>query len=249
MPPPSLSDDEQVRYARQLIMPEIGQSGQQRLKGATVLIAGLGGLGSVSAAYMAAAGVGRLRIADLDRVTLSNLNRQIIYHTADVGRLKTESARAKLTALNPCCRIEALATRIEGDSVETMVSGCDLILDGSDNIATRRVLNRAARREGIPFVFGAVSGFDGMAATFMPGGSACLECLFPDHRDRPPQEVGVVGPTVGLVASLQSMEAVKILTGKRPDLAGFMVHIHGQGMRVIKSAVDPNPDCRVCSRG
>lgn len=245
----SLCDEEKDRYRRQLMLPEIGESGQQRIKRSTVMIAGLGGLGSIAAYYMAAAGVGHLKVVDMDRVAVHNLNRQIIHHTADVGTLKTGSARTKLAAINPWCRIEAVATRIDADSVAAIVIGCDLIIDGSDTIATRRVLNRAARKEGIPLIFGAVGGFDGMAATFMPSGSACLECLFPGHSDRPTHEIGVIGPAAGLVASLQCMEALKILTGMGSDLAGALIHVHGRGMRIKKSAVDQNPDCPVCSGG
>lgn len=229
------------------MMPEIGDSGQRRLRQGTVLIAGLGGLGSISAFYMAAAGVGHLKIVDMDRVADHNLNRQILYATADIGKPKTDSARDKLKALNPDCHVETISTCIADDTVAAMVKGCHLILDGTDKIVTRRVLNRAARREGIPFVFGAVSGFDGMVATFIPGQSACLECLFPGETRRASGEVGVIGPTVGVIASLQCMEAVKILVGMKSDLSGALIHFHGLGMRIKKSTVAPNPDCRICA--
>jgi thiamine biosynthesis protein ThiS len=151
--PLSLSDEEIQRYRRQLSMPEIGTRGQQHLKQATILIAGLGGLGSISAYYMAAAGVGQLKIADSDQVASHNLNRQILHTTVDIGKFKTVSACEKLKALNPWCHIDPLAERISDDTVGVMVSGCDLILDGTDNIGTRRVLNRAAQEAGIPFIF------------------------------------------------------------------------------------------------
>ena len=246
--PYSLSDEEKTRYRRQLIMPEIGASGQRHLKQATVLIAGLGGLGSISAYYMAAAGVGHLKIVDMDRVAVHNLNRQILHTTADIGKSKTDSALAKLKALNPFCHIETIAACIGDDTVNAMVGDCDLILDGTDNIGTRKVLNRAAQQAGIPFIFGGVNGFDGMLATFIPGQSACLECIFPSNSIRSPEEIGAIGPVVGVIASLQSVEAVKILTGKEADLSGTLVRFHGLGMRIRKTVIDRNPDCLVCSR-
>lgn len=246
--PNRLSEKEALRYRRQMIMPEIGASGQRRLKQASVLIAGLGGLGSLSALFMAAAGVGHLKIVDMDRVADHNLNRQLLHATPDIGRRKTDSARDKLTALNPECQIETVAATIADDTVAAMARGCGLILDGTDNLPTRRVLNRAARTERIPFVFGAVSGFDGMAATFIPGKSGCLECLFPGDAPRSADEIGIIGPTAGLIASLQCVEAVKILVGMESDLTGVLIHFHGLGMRIHKSIFEVNPECPVCSR-
>jgi adenylyltransferase/sulfurtransferase len=242
-----LSDEERVRYRRQLILPQIGAEGQRSLKRATVMIAGLGGLGSISAYYMAAAGVGHLKIVDGDRVAAHNLNRQILHATVDIGRLKTDSAREKLTALNPLCHIESLAARIETDTVQAMASGCDLIIDGSDNLDTRRVLNRAALGRDIPFIFGGVDGFDGMVATFVPGRTACLECIFPENWHHASGEIGVIGPAAGMVASLQCMEALKLLIGKGSDLSGSLLRIHGLGMRIRKTVIARDPRCRACS--
>jgi molybdopterin/thiamine biosynthesis adenylyltransferase len=245
--PLSLTPDEKVRYRRQLILPEIGAHGQQRLKRATVMIAGLGGLGSISAFYMAAAGVGHLKIVDADRVAGHDLNRQILHATADIGRLKTASALSRLGALNPLCHIEAISARIEDQSIGPMIEGCDLVIDGLDTLDARRALNRAALKAGIPYIFGGVNGFDGMAATFIPGRSACLECIFPETIESTPEETGVIGPAAGVVASLQCIEAVKLLVGKGADLAGVLMHFHGLGMRFKKVAVDRNPDCPVCA--
>ncbi|BBO68133.1 adenylyltransferase [Desulfosarcina alkanivorans] len=242
-----LSDEEHIRYRRQLIMPEIGIRGQQRLKRATVLIAGLGGLGSVSAFQLTAAGVGCLRIVDMDRVAVHNLNRQILHTSADIGKPKTASSLEKLKALNPHCRIEPLAARITGETAAAMVRGCDLILDGTDNLDTRRTLNRAARDAKIPFVFAGVDGLDGMVATFIPGRSGCLECIFPGDPHRTPAEIGVIAPTVGVIASLQCLEAVRLLTGQEPNLAGNLIHFHGADMRIKRAIVPPNPNCRICS--
>ena len=244
----TLSEEEKIRYRRQLIMPEIGECGQQRIKQATVMIAGLGGLGSLSAYYMAAAGVGHLKIVDMDRVAGHNLNRQILHTTADLGKPKTVSALAKLEALNPWCHIETMATRITGDTVGAMASGCDLILDGTDTIDTRRVLHRAALEKNIPFIFGGVNGFDGMVATFIPGHFACLECIFPANAHPAPETIGVIGPAAGVIASLQCMEAVNLLVGKKAGLSGSLMHFHGLDMRIKKVAIDRNPACRCCHR-
>ena len=246
---PFLTEEEQTRYRRQIVMPEIGRHGQRQLKKATVLIAGLGGLGSISAYYMAAAGVGHLKIVDHDRVAGHNLNRQILHATSDIGQAKTASALPKLKALNPWCHIETLTQSITPDTVDAMTSGCDLIIDGTDNLAARKALNRASQKASIPFIFGGVSGFDGMLAVFVPGQSACLECLFPIDAKASAEEIGVVGPAVGVIASMQSVEALKILTGNGADLAGVLIHFHGLGMRTKKMAMEPNPDCAICGNG
>jgi adenylyltransferase/sulfurtransferase len=149
-----LSTDETQRYRRQLIMPEIGVTGQKRLKEATVMVAGVGGLGGLSACYLAAAGVGRLKIVDGDRVAVHNLNRQILYTTAEIGQWKTDCARQRLTALNPLCQVAAINASIQPDTVARMVQGCGLIIDGTDTLETRGVLNQAALTMGIPFIFG-----------------------------------------------------------------------------------------------
>lgn len=245
----SFSEEEKIRYQRQWILPEIGERGQHRIKQATVMIAGLGGLGSISAYYMAAAGVGHLKIIDMDRVAGHNLNRQLLHTTADIGKPKTASALATLKALNPWCHIETMTARITVDTVGAMVSGCDLILDGTDTIDTRRVLHRAAREKNIPFIFGGVNGFDGMVATFIPGRFACLECIFPIHAHPAPEVIGVIGPAAGVIASLQCMEAVNLLIGRGAGLSGALMHVHGLDMRIKKVAIDRNPDCHICHRG
>ncbi len=238
---------ENIHYRRQLSMPEIGEKGQACLKQATVMIAGIGGLGSLSAYYMAAAGVGHLKIVDMDRVAGHNLNRQILYTTSDIGKPKTDCAQARLKALNPWCDIEPIAEQIGPDTIDAMVGGCDLIIDGTDTIDTRRLLNHAAVERGIPFIFGGVNGFDGMVATFIPGQFACLACIFPVNTPMASEEIGVIGPAVGVIASLQCVEAVKLLIGKGSDLSGSLLHFHGLGMRFKKIAVDRNPDCPYCS--
>ncbi len=236
------------RYARQIMIPRIGEEGQKRLKVATVFIAGLGGLGSISAQYMAAAGVGELIIVDRDRVSLSNLNRQILHRTADLDWPKTESARKKLSAFNPDCRISPVSATITGDNAATLIAGADLVLDATDNMATRLDLNRAAMERGIPFIYGGIDGFDGMVSSFVPGETGCLACMFTEreriYKEQP--ALGVLGPTAGLIASIQSLEAIKYITGAGEMLKGRLLCIQGLDMSFREIRIEPNPDCTVC---
>jgi len=240
-----LSLDEKKRYDRQIKIPEIGAEGQVKLKRARVLIAGLGGLGSVTANYLAAGGVGRLTIVDSDCVSLDNLNRQILYGTADIGRAKAECAREKLEALNPACRIAAVKGGIDDDNVLDLISGHDVLVDATDNIRTRLILNRGAVKTGIPFVFGGVENFDGMATTIVPGTTPCLACLFPHIRERS-EKPGIIGPVAGWVASIQCMETVKILIGLKPALSMRLLTIRGGDLTIRQITLEKNPDCRVC---
>ena len=242
-----LSEDIALRYRRQLILPEIGQAGQRQIKKATVMVAGLGGLGGLSAYYLAAAGVGRLRLVDHDRVVLHNLNRQILYTSADIGKWKSACARDRLEALNPLCRIEAFNAVIMPDTIAHRAQGCDLIIDGTDNLETRYVLNRVALKLGIPFIFGGVNGFDGMLAVFTPGRGPCLACLFPQPPPKAAGEIGIIGPTAGVIPSLQCLEAIKRLIGKGSLVAGTLIHFHGLDARLKKMVVTRNPDCPVCA--
>lgn len=243
-----LSEDEMRRYRRQLIMPDIGAAGQKRLKQTSVMIAGVGGLGGFSALHMAAAGVGRLVIADMDRVADHNLNRQMLYTISDIGRWKTACARDRLTALNPFCQVDAINQAIDSDTVHDMARGCDLVIDGSDNFEMRATLNQAALSLGIPFIFGGVNGFDGMMAVFSPGKGACLRCLFPKAPSPPNGEIGIIGPTVGVIASLQCMEAIKLLTGNKMAQPCTLSHFHGLDLRLKKMVIKRNPSCPACAQ-
>ena len=173
-------------------MPEIGPEGQERLRAATVFLGGLGGLGSIIANYLVAAGIGNLRIVDRDRVEESNLNRQILHWTDDIGRWKSHSALRKLRRLNPECNIKAFVEEIREDTVLDLVGNASVIVDGMDNLRSRKVLNRASLRNGIPYVFGGVEGFNGMVTTFVPGETACLECLFPFSPSSPKRKNGAL---------------------------------------------------------
>lgn len=241
-----LNASERQRYERQLIMPEISATGQTRLREASVFIAGVGGLGSISAYYMTAVGVGHIRLVDCDQVALSNLNRQILHRTPDVGRWKTDSAAEKLTALNPDCRLEPIRETITHDNVHDLVNGSDLILDATDNRGTRRALNRAALSLHIPFIFGGIEGFTGMISTFKPCETACFECIFPTGPDRPAEPIGVLGPTAGLVSSLQCIEAVKYILGMDILLLNRLLRIDSRTMSFKTTRLTRNDDCHIC---
>ncbi|MCG6880626.1 MAG: HesA/MoeB/ThiF family protein [Deltaproteobacteria bacterium] len=243
---PSLSPEEALRYHRQMILPQIGDEGQKILQRSRVFLAGLGGLGSISAYYLAAAGIGQLRAVDRDRVDLGNLNRQLLHFTEDIGKEKTESAKTKLENLNPHCRVEAVCETIHGHNGDTLVGDAHLIVDGTDNLKTRKILNRVSIKKGIPFIFGGVDGLTGMTTTFIPGKTPCFECLFPEGTlDKGPP--GVLGPLPGMIGALQALSAINFLLGiKSGLLAGRMLYIDGATMNFRTIQMGKNDRCRVC---
>lgn len=242
-----LTEEQKTRYRRQLAIPEIGVKGQVRLRKARVMIVGLGGLGSVSSFYLAAAGVGCLRIVDHDRVCLDNLNRQLLHSTSDLDRPKTESAAEKLRRLNPECSVETLRVRVTEDSGFDLAEGCDLILDATDNLATRHVLNRISLARRIPLIYGGINGWNGTATTFVPGETGCLSCLFPStNLETPATGFPVVGPAAGVIGSIQGVEAIRILVGMKPALANRLLDFQGKVMKFRTVQVGKDPACLQC---
>jgi molybdopterin/thiamine biosynthesis adenylyltransferase len=245
-------DDQQLlRYSRHILLPEIGIEGQERLRRARVLVVGAGGLGCPAALYLAASGIGRLTLADADRVDLTNLQRQILYRGDSVGQPKVEAARATLAALNPEVEVVALAARLEGASIEPLVAGVDLVLDCSDNFATRHALNRACVRHAKPLVSGAAIRFDGQVTVFdlRRGDSPCYACLFPEGGEA--EEVrcsvmGVFAPLTGTVGALQAMEAIKLLAGAGETLSGRLLLLDAKRAEWRTVAVAKDPECEVC---
>ena len=240
-----LSATELERYTRQIMIPGLGEEGQEKLKKARVLVAGVGGLGSPAALYLAAAGVGNLRLVDSDVVELTNLNRQILHWNRDIGRNKVDSGSNKLKEFNPEVRIEALKERITEDNVKDLVSGCDLILDAMDNLETRYLLNRAGIDQKVPICHGAVRGFEGRAMTILPGQTACLMCIYQGASVH--EKVPVIGVTPGIIACIQAAEAVKYITGIGQLLANRFLVYDGLNMRFNEVRVARNPECRHCS--
>ncbi len=233
---------ERKRYGRQILM--IGEEGQEKLKSACILVAGAGGLGTVIALYLAAAGVGHLRIVDCDTVDMSNLNRQILHWSGDVGRRKTDSAKEKLAALNPLIRIEELSCRIDEENVGELTRGCGVIVDAMDNFPTRYLLNKTAVGLRIPFVHGAVRGLFGQVTTVIPGETPCLSCLFPAAP--PPELFPIIGATCGVIGSIEASEAIKLLTGQGKPLAGRLLLWDGAAGGTDSLAIERNPCCPVC---
>lgn len=239
-----LTRDEQERYDRQLMMEEIGVEGQEKLKRSCLAIAGAGGLGSPIAFYLTAAGIGKIRIIDNDRVTLSNLNRQILHWEEDIGRKKVDSAKRKLEKLNSTIQIEAIAETITETNASTLLEGCDAILDAMDNLPARYILNRCAIEKGIPFIHGAVYGFEGRAMTILPGKSACLRCLY--RGTLPHEKFPVIGMAPAVIGCIQATEAVKYLLGIGKLLTNRFLLYDGLELTFNEFAVERNPECDHC---
>lgn len=242
----SLSAEERERYARHILLKEIGGPGQQQLKAATVAIVGMGGLGAPAALYLAAAGVGALRLIDDDAIALSNLQRQILYRSADVGAAKTERAAEALTALNPNVEIDLCAMRLTPDNATTLLEGATLVLDGTDDFATRFAVNDACHALGVPLISGAVGRWDGQVATFK--GAPCYRCLVPEI---PPSaekcaEVGIVGALTGVIGSLMALEAIKEIAGAGESLAGRLLIFDGLTATARTVRLPRDPHCPVC---
>jgi molybdopterin/thiamine biosynthesis adenylyltransferase/rhodanese-related sulfurtransferase len=225
----ALDADASERYSRHLVLPEVGVRGQQRLLGSRVAMIGAGGLGSPSALYLAAAGVGQLTLIDDDRVERSNLQRQIIHTDARIGRQKTESARDTLLGLNPKLKVEIKTTRLSAVNVEELLAGHDVVIDGADNFPTRYLVDAACRQLGIPWVYGAVHRFTGQVSVFDPRreGSPCYRCLFPEPpsaADAPNcSEAGVLGVLPGTIGLLQATEVIKLILGIGRPLVGRLL--------------------------
>ena len=239
-----LSQEELVRYDRQIMIPEIGREGQERLKKAKVFIAGAGGLGSPVSIYLAAAGVGHIKIADNDTVELSNLNRQILHWKEDIGKRKIDSAMDKLGRFNPDIKLEITHDTINEKNVLQMVDGFDAIVDAMDNFPTRYILNKAAVEKNIPFFHGAVRGLEGRAMTIIPGKTACLRCMY--HGTPPAEKFPVIGVTPAIIGSIQATEVIKYLVGMGDLLTDRLLIYDGMGMIFKEFKVRKNPECDHC---
>jgi adenylyltransferase/sulfurtransferase len=249
-PADSLTVDEVRRYSRHLIIPDVAMDGQKRLKNAKVLAVGAGGLGSPTLMYLAAAGVGTLGIVEFDTVDESNLQRQIIHGQSDIGRSKAESARDKVKEINPYTEVILHETRLEAENVFEIFSQYDLIVDGTDNFATRYLVNDAAVLLGKPYVWGSIYRFDGQASVFWSEYGPCYRCLYPEPP--PPgmvpscAEGGVLGVLCASIASIQTTEAIKVLTGIGEPLVGSLIVYDALDMTYRKIKVRKDPNCPLC---
>jgi sulfur-carrier protein adenylyltransferase/sulfurtransferase len=245
-----LTSAELRRYARHLVLPEVGEAGQRRLKDARVLVVGVGGLGSPAALYLAAAGVGTIGLVDDDRVDETNLQRQILFGTSTIGRPKSAVAAERLGDLNPLVRLEPISARLTSQNALDILREFDVVVDGSDNFPTRYLVNDACLLLGKPDVYGAVFRFEGQISVFGGPGGPCYRCLF---RDPPPAELvpsceqaGVVGAIPGIVGSLQALEVIKLVTGAGHPLVGRLLLVDGLAAHVRELAVQRDPDCPMC---
>jgi len=245
-----LEPDELIRYSRQIRLPSLGLAGQQTLKSSSVLIVGAGGLGSPAATYLAAAGVGRIGIADDDQVDVTNLHRQPLHDTGDVGLPKAESARARIEALNPFVRVEAIRDRVTSENAIAMIERYDIVIDATDNFATRYLLNDACVLTGTPLVYGSVDRFEGQASVFATPGGPCYRCLFPTPPDpatvQSCADAGVLGVLPGLIGTMQATEALKLLLGLGESLAGRLLIVDALGVRFKTIEVERDPRCPAC---
>jgi len=245
-----LSKEEVQRYSRHLIMPEVGMEGQLKLKRARVLTIGTGGLGAPLGLYLAAAGVGRLGLVDFDVVDNSNLQRQVTFTTADVGKPKSEAAKARLSALNPSIEIVSYETRLTSDNALELFRDYDIIVDGTDNFPTRFLVNDACVLLGKPNVYGSIFRFEGQATVFGYPGGPCYRCLYPEPP--PPglvpscAEGGVLGVLPGIVGSIQAMETIKLILGTGDPLVGRLLLFDALAMRFRELKLKRNPDCPMC---
>jgi sulfur-carrier protein adenylyltransferase/sulfurtransferase len=247
---PELTTDDLARYSRHLILPEVGMEGQQRLKAARVLCVGTGGLGSPLAFYLAAAGVGTLGLVDFDVVDASNLQRQIIHSTKDIGRKKLDSAEEKLVALNPALNVVKHETMLSSANALDILKDYDIVADGTDNFPTRYLVNDACVLLGKPNVYGSIFRFEGQASVFATETGPCYRCLYPEPP--PPglvpscAEGGVLGILPGLVGMIQATEAIKLILGKGESLAGRLLLVDALNMKFRELKLRKNPECPVC---
>ena len=249
-PPPALERDELLRYGRHLSLPEFGTEGQKRLKGARVVIVGAGGLGSPAALYLAAAGVGTIGLVDFDTVEASNLQRQVLYGTADIGRRKLEAARARLTDVNPFVEIVTHAAQLSADNAMSILGGYDVVLDGTDNFRTRYLVNDACVLLGKPNVYASVLRFEGQLSVFATPDGPCYRCLFPEM---PPEgtvpscaEAGVLGVVPGLLGVMQATEAIKLLAGIGTPAIGTLLLLDVLRLQFRTIRLRRDPRCPAC---
>jgi molybdopterin-synthase adenylyltransferase len=247
-----LDDQQLLRYSRHILLPHLGIEGQEKLLAGRVLVVGVGGLGSPVALYLAAAGVGSLTLCDGDRVDLTNLQRQIAHHTAAVGQNKAESGRARALALNPEVGVAALPEKLAGNRIPELVDAADVVVDASDNFATRHALNRACFALGKPLVSGAALVYDGQVSVFDPrrADSPCYHCLYAEQGEADDQRCatfGVFSPLVGVIGSIQAAEALKLIAGLGSPLVGRLLLLDALHARFREVKLTKDPACPVCA--
>ena len=244
-----MDDNQLLRYSRQIMLPQFDVAGQEKLLASTAMIIGMGGLGSPAAMYLAAAGVGHLILVDFDEVELSNLQRQILHHSSDIGRPKVDSARDVLHQLNPDVQLTTISHRLEGSELHERVDQADVVLDGSDNFATRFAINDVCVATHTPLVSGAAIRMEGQISVYLNDGTGpCYRCLYKDEGelDMRCSENGVLAPVVGIIGSIQATEAIKVLTGMGQSLHGRLLLLDAHQMEWRSLRLKKDPACPVC---
>lgn len=247
---PELTQEERTRYERNIMLPEVGEEGQRKLKASSAIIIGIGGLGSISSFYLAAAGIGRIALLDGDVVSLSNLQRQIIHDTQHIRVPKVISAHQRLRALNPDVEVITIQQRLTDENVDTLLSDYTLVIDGCDNHTTRFIINQHCVTKNKTYIYGAVSQFYGQASVFQAQSGPCLRCLFgaeldPTRLDARPVQ-GVIGSLPAIIAACQVTEAIKLLLGIGEPLVGKMLVFDGLNAEFQKIMIAKDPHCPVC---
>lgn len=243
----NLTERELEKYDRQIKITGIGVNGQLKIKNSRIAVVGVGGLGSIASMYLAAAGVGFIRIIDFGRVELSNLNRQLLYSEEDIGRLKVEVAARKLESLNSDITVEAVNEYVSEENVGRLIGDVDVVVDGMDSFKTRLVINDKCVELGIPFIHGAVYGFEGRLMTIIPGETPCLRCLIPE----PPPEhevVPVIGPAPGVIGSLEALETIKVILKIGEPLKNKLLVFDGLNLEFYTIPIEKSPNCPSCSK-
>jgi len=245
-----MNNDQLLRYSRHILLPQMDVAGQEALLDATVLVIGLGGLGCPAAMYLASSGIGHLVLADADTVDLTNLQRQIAHGTGNIGMSKVASAAESIARLNDTVRVTTLDQRLEGDALDAAVKGADVILDCTDNFSTRFAINAAAVKYKVPLVSGAAIRLEGQVSVFdvRDAGNPCYQCLYQDGDDMQLScsESGVMAPLVGIIGTLQALEAIKLITGIGSTLAGRLLFLDAQTMQFREMKLKKNPACPCC---
>ncbi len=244
-----MNEKEHSRYARQIRLSQIGEAGQQKLLDSTAIIIGMGGLGSPVAMYLAAAGIGRLIISDFDQVEDSNLQRQIVHRTQDIGELKAFSAKRTIAEINPDCVVEAIDWELDDDELESYLQKSDVVLDCSDNFPTRFAINRASVKTKTPLVSGAAIRIEGQIASYIPDSEGpCYQCLYKKQFENTETCAieGVLSPVVGVIGTMQALQAILILTGHAENVNGKLLLFDGLSMEWQKVQIPRNPNCEVC---
>ena len=246
-----MNDTELLHYSRQILLPEIGIEGQQRLLNAKVLIIGLGGLGSPAAMYLAAAGVGHLYISDFDKVELSNLQRQIIHDSNDIGKYKVDSAHKSLLALNPSIKVTPIYKQLNNKALIEPINKVDIVLDCTDNLNSRLAINKACVQTKTPLISGAAIRMEGQISVFNSNldNSPCYNCLYPNDQEiiETCTETGILAPMVGIIGSLQALETMKLIMGVGNNLIGKLLLIDGMTMEFQTIKINKNPNCPTCT--